>query len=82
MLNNFIVQDEEVMKDIIRFLEQFGVERLEEAKVLYTAIYYLFKIRIFEYPKESIIFYIYSSYDLASKNLDFKNEKKYSRIYF
>lgn len=81
-MNNLIVQDEEFMKDIIRFLEQFGTERLEEVKVLYAAIYYLFKIRIFEYPKESIIFYIYSSYDLASKNVDFKNEKNTPEFIF
>lgn len=78
MLNNLVVQDQELLKEIFVFLEQFGTEQFDEFKAIYDAVYYLFKINIFEYPKESIIFYIFSSYDIAAKNLDLKNKKKYS----
>lgn len=75
MLNNFVVHDQELMKEIIKFLEQFGTEQFDEFKTIYAAVYYLFKMNIFEYPRESIIFYVFSSYDIVSKNLDLKNKK-------
>ena len=69
-----------LMTDIIQMLEQFINYHFDDFRALYTAVYYLFKIEIYKFPKEYIIFYILGSYNLSSKVLGFKKEHEIYEI--
>lgn len=78
-MDNFIPNDMELMNDVIKLLELFETENLEDLQAFYTTVYCLFKFEISKKQKD-IIFYVCGAYDLATKFLDIKSDGKIAQF--